>query len=270
LETRSLDRFALLAMTESAKPTPLRLLILGGTSEASALAAALAERDDVASVLSLAGRTGSPKPTPIPSRVGGFGGVEGLREYLASNAIDAVVDATHPFAEQISRNAALACIAPRVPLLVFTRPPWRREPGDDWIEVDGIEESVDALGTERRTVFLTHGRLQLAAFARARQHRYIVRAIDRPAELDALPGAKLILARGPFALVDEERLMREEGVERLVTKNSGGAATYPKIEAARRLGVTVVVVRPPSPPNAETATDLSAALAWIEAHRPIP
>jgi precorrin-6A/cobalt-precorrin-6A reductase len=250
-------------------PTPLRLLILGGTGEASALAAALAGREDIAPILSLAGRTGNPMPTPIPSRTGGFGGVEGLRAYLASNAIDAVVDATHPFAEHISRNAARACAAARVPLLVFTRPPWRPVPGDEWIEVDGIEAAVDALGAGMRTVFLTHGRLQLAAFA-GRRHRYVVRAIDRPADIDALPGAKLILARGPFALADEERLMREEGIELLVTKNSGGAATYPKIEAARRLGVTVIVVRPPLQPNAETATDLSAALAWIEAHRRVP
>jgi precorrin-6A/cobalt-precorrin-6A reductase len=248
----------------------MRLLILGGTSEASALAAALAGREDIAPILSLAGRTGNPKPAPIPSRTGGFGGVDGLREYLAHDAIDAVVDATHPFAEQISSNAAKACAAVGVPLLVFTRPPWRREPGDDWIEVDSLEAAVDALGTEPRTVFLTHGRLQLAAFARAPQHRYVVRAIDSPAEFYALPGAKLILARGPFALADEERLMREERIELLVTKNSGGAATYPKIEAARRLGVTVVVVRPPSLANAETATELPAALSWIEAHRPAP
>ncbi|MFZ2109467.1 MAG: cobalt-precorrin-6A reductase [Roseiarcus sp.] len=258
-------------MTESATPlpNPTRLLILGGTSEASALAAAVAGRADIAPTFSLAGRTENPKPAPIASRIGGFGGVEGLCEYLSCNAIDAVVDATHPFAEQISNHAANACAAARVPLLVFTRPPWRREPGDDWIEVDSVEAAVDALGPERRTVLLTQGRLQLAAFTRA-PHRYVVRAIDRPAEIDALPGAKLILARGPFALADEERLMREEGIELLVTKNSGGAATYPKIEAARRLGVTVVVMRRPTGPSAETATDLSAALAWIEAHRPAP
>jgi precorrin-6A/cobalt-precorrin-6A reductase len=247
----------------------MRLLILGGTSEASALAVALAGREDVAPILSLAGRTGNPKPAPIPSRTGGFGGVDGLREYLAHNAIGAVVDATHPFAEQISANAARACAASSIPLLVFTRPPWLREPGDDWIEVDGIEAAVDALGAERRTVLLTHGRLHLAAFARA-QHRYVVRTIDRPADIDALPDAKLILARGPFALADEERLMRDEGIELLVTKNSGGPATYAKIEAARRLGVTVVVLRRPTEPNAETATGLSAALAWIKAHRPVP
>ena len=108
---------------------------------------------------------------------------EPAAEQLLNEAIDAVIDATHPFAEQISANAVKACAAARIPLLVFTRPPWRREPGDDWIEVDGIEEAVDALGAGMRTVFLTHGRLQLAAFARA-QHRYVVRAIDRPADID--------------------------------------------------------------------------------------
>jgi precorrin-6A/cobalt-precorrin-6A reductase len=251
-------------------PAALRLLILGGTSEANALAEALAGRADIAPLLSLAGRTASPKPSPIPMRIGGFGGAEGLRDFLLIERIDAVVDATHPFAERISANAASACAAARAPLLIFTRPPWRREPGDRWIEVDTIEAAVDALGAQRRTVFLTQGRLQLAAFARAPQHRYIVRAIDRPADFDALREAELILARGPFALADEERLMREHGVEILVSKNSGGAATYAKIEAARRLGATVVMMTAPKAPQAETVTDLAAALAWIEAHRSAP
>jgi precorrin-6A/cobalt-precorrin-6A reductase len=210
----------------------LRLLILGGTGEASALAAALAGRGEFAPLLSLAGRTANPRSSPIPMRIGGFGGAGGLRNFLLAERIDAVIDATHPFAERISANAASACAAARIPLLVFTRPPWRREPGDRWIEVDGIDAAVDALGKERRTVFLTQGRLQLAAFARAPQHRYIVRAIDRPEDFDTLREAKLILARGPFAFADEERLMREEGVEILVSKNSGGAATYAKSKRA--------------------------------------
>ena len=247
-----------------------RVLILGGTTQASALAVQLAGDTRYDAILSLAGRTKNPTLPDISHRVGGFGGSAGLANYLRTEAIDVLIDATHPFAEQISANAAKACAAARVPLLVFTRPPWRREPGDDWIEVDTVEAAVDALGTQRRAVMLTQGRLQLAAFARAPQHRYIVRAIDRPVEIDALSGAKLILGRGPFALADEERLMREERIELLVTKNSGGAATHPKIEAARRLGVTVVVMRRPTGPSAETATDLSAVLAWIEAHRPAP
>ena len=148
-----------------------------------------------------------------------------MAAFLAREHIDAIVDATHPFASRISANAVAACGATRTPLVVFSRPPWTREPGDRWIEVATIEEAVDALGSAPRTVFLTQGRLQLAAFARAPQHRYIVRAIDRPAEIDALPGCKLILARGPFSLADELALMRREGIETLVTKNSGGDAT---------------------------------------------
>jgi len=251
-------------------PKLTRLLILGGTSEASALAAALAERDEFAPILSLAGRTANPKPSPIPARVGGFGGAEGLLDYLRGEAVDAVVDATHPFAEQISANAATACPAARVPRLVFTRPPWRRQPGDDWNEVETIGAAVDALGLDRRIVFLTQGRLGLAAFARAPRHRYIVRAIDRPAEIDALPDARLILARGPFDSADEARLMRDEGVEILVTKNSGGEATYGKIEAARLVGVKVVIVRRPAAREADFVTDVADALAWIESHRRAP
>ena len=251
-------------------PAALRLLILGGTSQASALAAAIGGRENFSPVLSLAGRTANPKPSPIPMRVGGFGGAGGLRDFLLAERIDAVIDATHPFAEQISANAENACAAARIPLLVFTRPPWRREPGDRWIEVDVVDAAVEALGKERRIVFLTQGRLQLAAFARAPQHRYIVRAIDRPEDFDTLREARLILARGPFAGSDEERLMREEGVEILVSKNSGGAATYAKIEAARRLGVAVVMMTAPRASAAQAVTDVAAALAWIEAHRPAP
>jgi precorrin-6A/cobalt-precorrin-6A reductase len=245
----------------------LRLLILGGTSEASALARQVADQPDVAATLSLAGATAEPAPTPITRRVGGFGGAEGLAAFLTREHIDAVVDATHPFASRISANAVDACSATGTPLVVFSRPPWTREAGDRWIEVATIEEAVEALGAAARTVFLTQGRLQLAAFARAPQHRFIVRAIDRPAEIDALPGCKLILARGPFPLADELALMRREHIEALVTKNSGGDATYAKIEAARALEIEVVIVLRPPAPEAETLHDLDAVLGWIDSHR---
>jgi precorrin-6A/cobalt-precorrin-6A reductase len=220
--------------------------------------------------LSLAGATANPAPAPIPQRVGGFGGVEGLTAFLVREGIGAVIDATHPFASRMSSNAVAACRATDTPLVVFTRPPWAPQPGDRWIEVARIEEAVDALGALPKTAFLTQGRLQLAAFARAPQHHYVVRAIDRPAEIDALPGCKLILKRGPFSLADEVALMRNEGVEALVTKNSGGRATYPKIEAARALGIEVVIMRRPPTPEAETLHDLDAVTAWIAAHRPTP
>ena len=241
----------------------LRLLILGGTSEASALARRLADEPGVAPLLSLAGATANPAPAPIPQRVGGFGGAEGLASYLEAERIDAVIDATHPFAQRMSANALAAADATGTPLVVFTRPPWTRQASDRWIEVATMDDAAQALGTERKTVFLTQGRLQLAAFARAPQHRYILRAIDRPAGIEALPECNLILARGPFALDGELKLMRDERVEALVTKNSGGRATYAKIEAARTLGVSVVMVRRPKPPEAETLSDLDAVMAWI-------
>jgi len=170
----------------------------------------------------------------------------------------------------MSANAVAACRATHTPLVVFTRPPWTREPGDRWIEVATTDDAVDALGSEPRTVFLTQGRMQLSAFARAPQHRYIVRAIDRPAEIDALPKCKLILARGPFSFADELALMQRERTEALVTKNSGGRATYAKIEAARALKIEVVIIRRPAAPEAETLHNLDAVVAWIAAHRRAP
>ena len=248
----------------------LRLLILGGTSEANALARRLAKEPGVAPILSLAGVTEKTAPSPIPQRIGGFGGVEGLAAYLRAERIDTIVDATHPFAARMSANAVEAARATGTPLVVFTRPPWRPQQGDRWIEVQTMDQAVDALGPARKSVFLTQGRMQLAAFTRAPQHSYLVRAIDRPAEVDALSDCRLILARGPFALADELELMRKERIDVLVTKNSGGAATYPKIEASRMLGVPVVIVRRPKPPEAETLHALDDVMAWIAPHRAAP
>jgi precorrin-6A/cobalt-precorrin-6A reductase len=209
-------------------------------------------------------------PAPVPQRIGGFGGADGLAAYLKAERIEAVVDATHPFAVRMSANAAAACEATNTPLVVFTRPPWAPEPGDRWIEVATMDEAAEALGEKPRTVLLTQGRLKLAAFARAPQHSYIVRAIDRPAETGAVPRARLILARGPFSLDDELALMKRERVEALVTKNSGGSATYAKIEAARALRLEVIIVRRPPAPEAERLHDLGAVMAWIAAHRLAP
>ena len=202
--------------------------------------------------------------------MGGYGGAEGLAAFLTAERIDAVVDASHPFAARMSANAVAACRAAGTPLVFFTRPPWARQPGDRWIEVKTMEDAADALGATPKTVFLTQGRLQLAAFARVPQHRYVVRAIDRPEEIDALPDCKLILARGPFSLAGELALMESERVEALVTKNSGGRATYAKIEAARRLGIDVVIVRRPAAAEGETLVDLDAVVSWILAHRRAP
>jgi precorrin-6A/cobalt-precorrin-6A reductase len=248
----------------------MRLLILGGTTEASALDRAIAGRADLDPTLSFAGRTRSPVPPPIPFRIGGFGGIRGLETYLRERRTDAVVDATHPFAAQMSLHAAAACRALKIPLGILTRPPWLRQPGDRWTSVVDMGAAVHALGERPRRVFLTVGGLQLAAFAAAPHHRYVVRTIEPPEGLEALPSHRLILARGPFSVGDEIALMRAEQVETLVTKNSGGAATEAKLAAARALGIDVVIVERPDPPDVPTFHSVAAILAWIEAHRPTP
>jgi precorrin-6A/cobalt-precorrin-6A reductase len=248
----------------------MRLLILGGTIEASTFGRRIAGRRDLDPVLSFAGRTRSPMPPPIPFRVGGFGGVAGLKAYLMEHGTDAVIDATHPFAAEMSRNTAVACRDLRVPLAVLTRPAWHKQEGDRWISVADMTAAVRALGERPRTVFLTVGGLQLAAFACAPHHRYIVRTIDPPDAINALPAHRLILARGPFSLEQEVALMRAENVDVLVTKNSGGAATEAKIEAARALGIEVIIVERPAPEAVPTFDTIDGILAWIEAHRPAP
>jgi precorrin-6A/cobalt-precorrin-6A reductase len=248
----------------------MRLLILGGTTEASALARRIAGREDIEPCLSFAGRTRNPAPPPIPFRVGGFGGVEGLKAYLAEHRIDAVIDATHPFAAQMSRHAGIACGALGIPLATFTRPPWRSEAGDRWIGAADIEDAVRALGERPRRVLLTIGGSQLAGFAAAPWHHYIVRTIDPPDAIAALPSSRLILARGPFGVEDETALMRDERIDALVTKNSGGAATEAKIAAARALGIEIVMIERPPGADGPAYHAVEDVLEWIEAHRPPP
>ena len=229
----------------------MKLLILGGTGEATRLAELLAGRPDIEATISLAGRTSRPAALPLPTRIGGFGGADGLAAHLTAEGIDLLIDATHPFAERISANARAASRATGVPLLVLTRAPWTARPGDRWTEVASLDEAAAVLGPAPRRVLLTVGRLGLAAFEAAPQHDYLIRSIDPPDGLD-LPLARVILDRPPFDAEAEEKLMREEAVEVLVTKNSGGPATYGKIEAARRLALPVILVAPPRRADAPT------------------
>ena len=241
-----------------------RVLVLGGTSEATALAEILASRADIEATLSLAGRTFAPAAQALPTRSGGFGGADGLAAHVAVHRIAVLVDATHPFATAISRNAREAAARAGIPLVAVGRPPWRSGAGNDWREVADVAAAAAALGAAPRRVFLTIGRQQLAAFAGAPpQHDYLVRTID-PADVALLPSARWIFARGPFDADEEEALMRAESIEVLVTKNSGGAATAGKLEAARRLGFPVVMVRRPDAEGA--ALDVEAAMATIDAH----
>jgi precorrin-6A/cobalt-precorrin-6A reductase len=229
---------------------PLRVLILGGTTEAAALARLVAGDPAIDGILSFAGRTLSPVPPPIPHRIGGFGGAEGLARFLVDERIAAVVDATHPYAVRIAANAVAACASTRVPLAVLSRPPWTPVDGDRWTEVDDAGAAALALGPTPRRVFLTVGRLDLDAFAAAPQHHYLVRTVDPPDPPPPLPRLTLIQARGPFAEADERTLMVQDRTEVVVTKNSGGTATYGKIAAARTLGLPVVVIRRPAQPGA--------------------
>ena len=246
----------------------MRLLLLGGSTEASTLARRIAARNDLAPVLSFAGRTRHPVSPPIAFRVGGFGGVEGLKTFLIDNEIDAVIDATHPFAVGMSDNAAAACGALRLPLAVFTRPPWVSQQGDRWTSVPDMEAAAQAIGKTARRVFLTVGGVQLACFAAAPQHHYVVRTIDPPTAVAALPSHRLILARGPFSVDDETALMRDERIEVVVTKNSGGAATEAKLTAVRALGLHVIMINRPAKAKIETFINIDGVLAWLETHRP--
>lgn len=228
------------------------------------LAHALAGRAEVDAVLSLAGRTGAPMAQPLPMRVGGFGGVDGLSRYLSRERIDLLVDATHPFAAQISQHARVAAKRTGCRLIVVGRPPWRPQAGDDWREVEDMAAAATALGELPRRVFLTVGRLQLAAFAARPRHHYLVRTID-PAAPGHLRDATFIEARGPFDAEAETRLLRDHRIDMLVTKNSGGDAAGAKLEAARRLGLPVVLVRRPDAGGPTMSVE--EAVAAIVAHR---
>jgi len=252
----------------SAAPVELkrsRLLVLGGTSEARQLAGRLAQAPDIYAVMSLAGRTNAPAPVGLPTRVGGFGGVDGLIRYLTEARIDRVIDATHPFAERISANARAACAALGVQLAVFSRPPWRAQQGDRWTEVADNASAARALGDAKRRVFLTIGRLGVSAFRASPQHDYLIRSIEPPDRQDLPPLSTVILARGPFDCADEIALMRERRIDVVVTKNSGGALTYAKIEAARALNLEVIMITPPALGDALQLADLDAAMAFLGA-----
>lgn len=240
----------------------MNVLILGGTTEASAIARILAEDTRFRPVLSLAGRTRAPAAAPVPCRSGGFGGAEGLAAYLRAERVQALVDATHPFAARISRNAAVAASATAVPHLAVLRPAWSAQPGDRWTGVPDMAAAAAALGPQPRRVLLTVGQQELASFAAAPWHDYLVRSVEPPPPALLPPGARILTARGPFADDEERRLLQEERIQAMVTKNSGGAATAAKLAAARALGVEVVMVaRPPAPPGTVPGTE--AALAWL-------
>jgi len=244
---------------------PLRILLLGGTAEAMALAQALEGDGRFAPVYSIAGITRAPRLPELPCRRGGFGGVDGLVAYLQGQGVEVVIDATHPFAAAMSRNAAEAARRTGTPLVSLRRPPWTPAPGDAWQSVVSLAEAAAALGAAPRRVFLTTGKTELAPFLAAPQHFYLIRSVERPERLP--PQSDLVLARGPFPLAEERALLREYGIDTLVSKNAGGPANGAKLQAARALGVAVVMVeRPPLPDGDALVADADAALNWLAAH----
>lgn len=243
-----------------------RVLLVGGTREAVELARALAGNPRVETTYSLAGRTRRPASVPVPVRTGGFGGPDGLAAYLRDERIDLVVDATHPYAAKMSAHAAFACERESVPRLVLHRPPWVPEPRDRWVEVPGAERAARALAGLGRRVLLTVGSRGLEPFSAVPAVSFIVRAVEPPSIALDPTRFEVVLARGPFDIESERRLLESRAIDVVVSKNSGGSAAHAKLEAARALGLPVVMIARPSPPSGPRVKTVAAAADWIEAH----
>lgn len=245
--------------------TEMRVLVLGGTREAFQLAERLADVAGVEIISSLAGRTRAPRTPKGQVRMGGFGGVAGLVRYLREQRITHLVNATHPFAAQISGNAVAAATEAGIPLVRLLRPAWTAQPDDHWIAVRDAAEAAALCRREGGRIFLTLGSGELDAFADIHNAHFLVRMVDLPEELP-LRDYRVIAGRGPFSLQDELRLLAENHIGLIVAKNSGGDATYAKIEAARRMGLPVIMIeRPPIAldPQSPAAATVEDVVAWV-------
>lgn len=244
---------------------PARLLILGGTSEAAALARSAAARfaPRLSVITSLAGRTAAPAAIAGGVRIGGFGGAGGLAAYLCRENIDVVIDATHPFASTIAANAAAACRQTGAPRLKLLRPPWRPRPGDDWREVACFTAAARMIEAVGRRVFLTIGP-GVEAFAGLSDIWFLVRLLQPASGPLPLAAYESVIGRPPFALEDERALLETRRIDTLVSKQSGGPGEA-KLEAARALGVAVIMIRRPPPPPGERVETVKEAMAWLAA-----
>lgn len=240
----------------------MRVLLLGGTTEASRLAQTL-KSARIETVFSYAGRTNAPVAQPVPMRVGGFGGVTGLTTYLRDHKISHVIDATHPFAAQMSHNAHAACSAANLPLLRFERPPWGAQNGDDWLMVPDIESACWSLPNRPTRVFLAIGRMHVDLFAHQPQHHYVLRLVDAPTQPIPLRHHSVIIARGPFDVAQDTALLRDHNIGFVVAKNAGGAGAVAKITAARNLNLPVVMINRPKLPETAVAGDTDAVMHWL-------
>jgi precorrin-6A/cobalt-precorrin-6A reductase len=238
------------------------VLVLGVTSEARALAARLAGQPGVRVISSLAGRVRDPALPAGEVRVGGFGGAAGLADWARAEGVDAVVDATHPFAETMSAHAVAACTGTGLPLLRLTRPGWQPQPGDDWHQAGSLAEAATILPPLGQRAFLTTGRQGLCAFAALAELWFLIRCVDPPS--GPMPANReVLLARGPYTRDAERTLMRRFAIDVLVTKNSGGSLTEGKLAAARDLGIPVVVIRRPDPSSVPCTYGVDDAVSWV-------
>jgi len=239
-----------------------RVLLLGGTTEASLLAQALAQAG-IDAVFSYAGRTGAPVAQPLPTRIGGFGGAAGMAQALREGGFSHLVDATHPFAARISANAAEACAATGVALIALQRPAWAAQQGDRWTRVADTTAAVAALPDAPARVFLATGKQGLLPFAAKPQHHYLLRLVDPPEAPLPLPQTSVVIARGPFDAEGDRALMDAHRVTHVVAKNAGGLGAEAKLIAARALGLPVILIdRPALPPRREVAS-VAEVMDWL-------
>ncbi|EGI76058.1 cobalt-precorrin-6A reductase [Hylemonella gracilis] len=258
-------------MIDSQASAIQRVLLLGGTTEARLLAQALALAK-VDAVFSYAGRTEAPVAQPLPTRVGGFGGVGGLSDYLRREAITHVIDATHPFAAQMSQHAVQACADLALPLLALERPAWQAQPGDRWHQVPDLAAAVAALPAEPARVFLAIGRQQVQPFLDAGRHWFLLRLVDSGFDLPEERGA-VVLDRGPFTVDQDLALLKRHGITHVVAKNSGGQGAQAKLHAARQLGCPVILMARPAMAPRPVVDSVAQVLRWLgvsAVHDPAP
>jgi precorrin-6A/cobalt-precorrin-6A reductase len=240
----------------------MRALLLGGTGDANTLAETLV-RARLDAIYSYAGRTQFPLPHALPTRIGGFGGAAGLADYIRQERITHVIDATHPFAAEMSRHSVEACATTSTPLIALERAPWVRMPGDNWIEVPDIDAAVTNLPDASAHVFLAIGRQHIAPFAAKPQHSYTLRFVDAPDGALPLPNAEVIVSRGPFTAEGDRELMASRRIDILVARNSGGNGARAKIDAARELGIPVIMIARPALPERPRVESIEEVMAWL-------
>ena len=265
-------------MLENQNTMPEKLLILGGTREAYQLAENLDKQlpqENLNFISSLAGSTKKPNIPAGKFRTGGFGGLAGLRNFLVKEKISLLVDATHPFAENISKNALLASSDLGLPFLILKRPPWVKHSKDQWIEVSSLKNAVKYLkNVEKKTgslfstgsIFLTTGNKELWLFQNSLNYHFLVRTVDDPELVSEWTEATFLKDRGPYTLENEIKLLKQHKISMLVTKNSGGISTYAKIEAARHMKIPVLMVRRPEMITGESCHTVNEAVDWVHLH----